>query len=65
MEIFAIAQARRSATREDRPSVSEEIEKSAIKGYLICFSNYSTYATLVRAKTSAHLLSVDTVSGEA
>jgi hypothetical protein len=36
MEDFAIAQDRRSAAREDRPGVSEKIEKDAIKGYLIC-----------------------------
>jgi hypothetical protein len=42
MGIFAIAQARRSTAREDRPSISEEIEKNAIKGYLICFPDYNT-----------------------
>jgi hypothetical protein len=65
MEISAIAQTRKSAVREDWSSVSEEIGKSAIKGYLICFPDYSTYATLIRVKTSVYLLSVDTVSGEA
>jgi hypothetical protein len=41
-----------SPAREDRPVVSEEIERIAIKGYLICFPDYSTYATIVREKTS-------------
>jgi hypothetical protein len=51
MEIFAITQEKGSSTREDRPIVSEGIEKSAIKGYLICFPDYNTYTTIVRAKT--------------
>jgi len=40
-----------SSTREERAIDSEEIEKDAIKGDLMCFPNYSTYATLIRAKT--------------
>jgi hypothetical protein len=41
---------KRGSTREDRPVVSEEIEKDAIKGYLICVSNYSTYPVVIREK---------------
>jgi hypothetical protein len=37
MEDFAIAQEEKGgASRENSPVVSEEIEKDAIKGYLIC-----------------------------
>jgi hypothetical protein len=42
------------ATREYRLSVSERIEKSAIKGHLIWFPDYSIYSTVVRAKTSVY-----------
>jgi len=41
----------RGSAREDRPTVSEGIGKSAIKGYLICFLDYSTYVIAIRAKT--------------
>jgi hypothetical protein len=43
---------RESSTREERAIDSEEIEKDAIKGDLICFPKHSTYATIMRAKTS-------------
>jgi hypothetical protein len=53
MEDFAIAQERRGeAQRENSSAVSEKIEKSAIKGYLICTLDYNTRATLIRVKTS-------------
>jgi hypothetical protein len=56
MEGFAIAQERRRETQleKDRPVVSEEIEKDAIKGYLICVQNCSTYAAILRVKTSIY-----------
>jgi hypothetical protein len=42
MESFAIAHERRKETQpgRNRPVVSEEIEKDAIKGYLIDFLNH-------------------------
>jgi hypothetical protein len=39
--------------KKNKPIISEEIGKDAIQGYLICIPDYSTYATIVRAKTSA------------
>jgi hypothetical protein len=42
------------AARKYRLSVSERIEKSAIKGYLIWFPDCNIYATVVRAKTSVY-----------
>jgi hypothetical protein len=43
-----------SSIREGRAIDSEEIEKDTIKGDLICFPNCSTYATIIRAKTSVY-----------
>jgi hypothetical protein len=42
------------AAREYRFSISERIEKSAIKGYLIWCPDCSIYATVVRAKMSVY-----------
>jgi hypothetical protein len=43
-----------SSTREERAIDSEEIEKDAIKGDLICLPKHSTCATIMRAKTSVY-----------
>jgi hypothetical protein len=43
-----------SLAREDSSVVSEEIEKDAIKGYLIYAYDCSTYAAILRAKTSVY-----------
>jgi hypothetical protein len=39
--------------KKNKPIISEEIGKDAIKGHLICNLDYNTYLTIVRAKTSA------------
>ena len=39
------------SAREDNPIVSEEIEKDAIKGHLICVMDCNICSTVVRAKT--------------
>jgi hypothetical protein len=32
-------------------AIAQEIEKDTIKGYLICFQDHNTYATVVQVKT--------------
>ena len=52
MGSLAIAQKKGGSARKDRVISSEEIEKDAIKGDLICLPNCSTYVAIMRVKTS-------------
>jgi hypothetical protein len=43
-----------SAAGENKPIISEEIGKDAIKGHLICNVHYITYSTTIRAQVPVY-----------